>query len=155
MIPKVLLNIKTIPEMNRITYDREAGLRIGAAVSINRLETSDIIKRKFSVLSQAARQVGTTQIRNMGTIGGNICQRPRCMYFRHPHFLCYRKGGDLCYAVSGEHRYYHSIMRRGICAMAHPSDMAPALVGLKAKVTISGPEGTRQIPPRKNFLGAK
>lgn len=152
-IPKVLLNIKTIPEINKITYDDEAGLRIGAAVAINDVETSGVIRRKFSVLSQAAGQVGTTQIRNMGTIGGNICQRPRCMYFRHPHFLCYKKGGDLCYAISGEHRYYHSIIGRGICAMAHPSDIAPALVALEARVIIAGPEGTRQMPLQDFFVG--
>ena len=92
-IPEVLVNLKAIPEINKITYDEGAGLEIGGAVTLNRVETSDIIKQRFSVLSQAAGQVGTTQIRNMGTIGGNICQRPRCMYFRHPHFLCLKKIG--------------------------------------------------------------
>lgn len=152
-IPKVLVNIKTIPEMNRLTYDEEVGLRIGAAVTLNRLETSDVIKKKFNVLSQAARQVGTTQIRNMGTIGGNICQRPRCMYFRHPHFLCYKKGGAMCYAGTGEHRYYHSILKCGICVMAHPSDIAPALVALKAKAIIASSDGEKQMPLQNFFLG--
>ena len=144
-IPEVLLNIKTIPELNQITYDEHTGLRIGAAVTLNRLQSSDIIKEKFAVLSQAAGHVGTTQIRNMGTIGGNICQRPRCMYFRHPHFPCYKKGGDKCYAVAGEHRYYHSIMKNGRCVMAHPSDIAVALSALEAEAIIAGSEGERNM----------
>jgi xanthine dehydrogenase YagS FAD-binding subunit len=152
-IPGVLVNVKTISEMNEITDDEEGGLRIGASVTLNRLEASGVIKQKFPVLSEAARQVGTTQLRNMGTIGGNICQRPQCMYFRHPHFPCYKKGGTRCYAVTGEHRDYHGILRSGKCVMAHPSDMAPALVALKAKGMIVGSDGTREIPLEDFFVG--
>ena len=97
--------------------------------------------------------VGTTQLRNMGTVGGNICQRPRCAYFRHPHFVCFKKGGARCYAVSGEHRFYHSILKNGKCVMAHPSDMAPALVALKARAVIAGVEGERIVPLHDLFLG--
>jgi len=144
-IPGVLVNIKAIPELNQIAYDEQAGVRIGAAVTLNRLEASDIIKQKFTVLTQAAGQVGTTQIRNMGTLGGNICQRPRCMYFRHPHFPCFKKGGAKCYAAAGEHRYYHSIMKNGRCVMAHPSDIALALAALEAEVIIAGSEGEKKM----------
>ena len=153
-IPEVLINIKTIPEMNRITYSEESGLSIGAAVTLNRLTTSDVIKQKVNILSQAALQVGTTPLRNMGTIGGNLCQRPRCPYFRHPHFLCYKKGGDKCYAVTGEHRYYHSILKIGKCAMAHPSDLAPALIALRAKAIIVGRNGEKKVPLEEFFLDA-
>jgi xanthine dehydrogenase YagS FAD-binding subunit len=152
-IPGVLVNVKTISEMNGITDDEEGGLRIGASVTLNRLEASDLIRQKFPVLSEAARQVGTTQLRNMGTIGGNICQRPQCMYFRHPHFPCYKKGGTTCYAVTGEHRDYHGILRNGKCVMAHPSDMAPALMALKGKAVIKGSDGTKEIPLEDFFLG--
>jgi len=151
-VPEVLVNIKTIPELSQITYDEHTGIRIGAAVTLNRLQTSDVIKQEFTVLSQAAGHVGTTQIRNMGTLGGNICQRPRCLYFRHPHFVCYKKGGDKCYAVAGEHRYYHSIMKHRRCVMAHPSDMAPPLIALKAQAIIAGPEGGRKVPFESFFL---
>jgi xanthine dehydrogenase YagS FAD-binding subunit len=144
-VPEVLVNIKPIPELNQITYDEEKGLRIGAAVTLNRLQTSDVIRQKFTVLSQAAGHVGTTQIRNMGTLGGNICQRPRCVYFRHPHFVCYKKGGEKCYAVGGEHRYYHSIMKHGRCVMAHPSDSAPALAALEAELVIASSEGEKRL----------
>jgi xanthine dehydrogenase YagS FAD-binding subunit len=153
MIPEVLVNVKTIPEMNQISYDEEGGLKVGASVTLNRLEASDLIRQKFPVLSEAARHVGTTQLRNMGTIGGNICQRPQCMYFRHPHFPCYKKGGTTCYAVTGEHRDYHGILRNGKCVMAHPSDMAPALMALKAKAVITGSDGTKEIPLEDFFLG--
>ena len=152
-IPEVLINIKPVPEMSRIQYDEENGLRIGAAVTLKRVETHDVIKKDFHIFSQTVRQVATTQIRNMGTIGGNICQRPRCIYFRHPDFLCYRKGGTGCQAIAGEHRYYHAIMKYGKCVMAHPSDMAPALVALKAKAVIANPAGERQMPLEDFFLG--
>jgi len=152
-IPGVLINIKTVPNMKRITYEDQEGLRIGAAVTPNDLIVSDIIREKFPVLLQAARQVGTTQIRYMGTIGGNLCQRPRCLYFRHPHFLCHKKGGNKCYAVRGEHRYYHSILKNGKCVMAHPSDIAPALAALDGRVIVAGSKGEREIPILDFFQG--
>jgi xanthine dehydrogenase YagS FAD-binding subunit len=150
--PEVLVNIKAIPGMAGITYDEKAGLRIGAAVTLNHLATSDLIKEKFSILSQAALQVGTTQLRNVGTVGGNVCQRPRCLYFRHPHFMCFKKGGTRCFAVAGEHRFYHAIMKHGKCVMAHPSDMAPSLIALKAEAIIAGPEGEKKVPFASFFL---
>jgi xanthine dehydrogenase YagS FAD-binding subunit len=153
-IPEVLVNIKTIPGMSQIIHDEEVGLRIGAAVSLNRLETSDVVRKKFTVLSEAARQVATTQMRNMGTIGGNICQRPRCLYFRHPDFICYKKGESKCYAATGEHRYHHAIVHSKKCVMAHPSDIAPVLVALRAKAVIASSEGEKQVPLEDFFLGS-
>lgn len=153
-LPELLVNVKPIPELNRITCDPEAGLRIGAAVRLSQLETSEILKEKFRVLPQAAGQVGSTQIRFMGTIGGNLCQRPRCLYFRHVDFPCSKKGGDRCYAIAGEHRNYHAIMKYGKCVMTHPSDLAPGLIALNARVEIAGPEGRRQIPLEDFFKGS-
>lgn len=144
-IPEVLVDIKNVPELKGITYHAESGLRIGAAVTLSSLAGSEIIKKKFPVLSIAAGQIGTTQIRNRATIGGNLCQRPRCMYFRHPHFICLKKGGRTCLSRKGEHRYDHSIIQRGKCAMAHPSDLAPALMALDARVEIAGFEGFKEI----------
>ena len=152
-IPEILVNIKRVPEMTRITYDEGTGLRIGAGVTLNRLATYDVIKQGFKILSQAALNVGTTQLRMMGTLGGNLCQRPRCLYFRHPHFLCFKKGGSKCYAATGEHRFYHSILKQGRCVMAHPSDLAPALIALKAEVMIISPGGERKVPLQEFFLG--
>lgn len=152
-VPDVLVDIKPIHELNQIEYDKKRGLRIGSTVTLSHIETSDLIRSRFKILSQAANQVGSTQIRNMGTIGGNLCQRPRCMYFRHPHFICYKKGGDTCYAIKGEHRDHHSILNLGRCVMAHPSDMAPALFALKAKVVVYGFEREKTIPIQNFFQG--
>lgn len=76
------------------------------------------------------------------------------MYFRHPHFPCYKKGGDKCYAVAGEHRYYHSIMKNGRCVMAHPSDLAPALAALEAEVVIASSEGEKTLTLQDFFTPA-
>ncbi|HUL29457.1 MAG TPA: xanthine dehydrogenase family protein subunit M [Thermodesulfobacteriota bacterium] len=152
-IPEVLVNIKKVPEMMPLSYDEKAGLRIGAGVTLRRLATSEVVQKEFKILSQAALQVGTTQLRNMGTLGGNLCQRPRCLYFRHPHFLCFKKGGNRCYAMTGEHRFYHAILKHGKCVMAHPSDLAPALIALKAEVAITGPDGSKRIPLQDFFIG--
>jgi xanthine dehydrogenase YagS FAD-binding subunit len=151
--PEVLVNIKAIPGIARITYEEKTGLRIGAAVTLSQIMASDPIRATFDILSQAARVVGTTQLRNMGTLGGNLCQRPRCAYFRHPHFVCFKKGGTRCYARAGEHRFYHSILNNGKCVTAHPSDMAPALVALKASAVIAGPAEERKVPMRDFFVG--
>ncbi len=152
-VPQVLVNIKPIPEMNRLTWNEKSGLNIGAAVAISRLSASDVILNKYSILAQAARSVGATQIRNRGTAGGNICQRPRCAYFRHPHFLCFKKGGEKCLAASGEHRFYHSILGNGRCVMAHPSDLAPALVALKAEAVLVSLTGERRVLLKDFFCG--
>jgi xanthine dehydrogenase YagS FAD-binding subunit len=152
-MPEVLVNIKEIPGMTGITYDKQRGLRIGAAVTLNGLATFDLVRQRFNLLVQAALQVGTTQLRNMGTIGGNVCQRSRCLYFRHTHFVCFKKGGTKCFAAAGEHRYYHAIMKAGKCFMAHPSDMAPVLIALKARAVIASTEGERTVPFEEFFVG--
>jgi xanthine dehydrogenase YagS FAD-binding subunit len=152
-VPEVLVNIKTLPGIACITYEEGKGLHIGAAVTLSQIMASEQLRATFDILPQAARAIGTTQLRNMGTLGGNLCQRPRCAYFRHPHFVCFKKGGTRCYALAGEHRFYHAILNYGKCIMAHPSDMAPALVALKANAVIAGPAEERKVPLRDFFLG--
>ncbi len=151
-IPRVLINIKPIPECSRICED-EQGLRIGACVTLTRLMENDLLRERLPALCQAAAQVGTTQLRNMGTLGGNLCQRPRCLYFRHPHFLCFKKGGTKCFAVAGEHRDYHAVLEHGKCVMAHPSDTAPALIALNAAAVIADADGEKTVPLRTFFAG--
>ncbi len=153
-MPVALVNIKSIPGVGRISCKERKGLRVGATATLSQIAASDLIASEFSILAQAARMVGTTQLRNMGTLGGNLCQRPRCIYFRHPDFVCFKKGGARCYAVGGEHRFYHSILKNGKCVTAHPSDMAPALVALKAQAVIAGTGGERTVPLEDFFLGA-
>jgi len=151
-VPEVLINVKSISGMTRMTDYGNRNLRIGCAVTLNDLEGSETVRRKYKLLWEAARQVGTTQIRFLGTVGGNLCQRPRCLYFRHPDFFCYKKGGGVCYALGGEHRYYHSIVGYGRCAMAHPSDLAPALIALNATVVIAARDGEREVSLEDLFL---
>ena len=107
--PEVLVNIKTIKELDYIRED-EDGLKIGANTKLHAIEKSWVIKEKYSVLAEAARSVASPQIRRMGTLAGNICQEPRCWYYRNPDntFHCTRKGGTYCNALTGENRY-HSI----------------------------------------------
>lgn len=110
--PKRLINLKTIPEMKGITSDKKK-IFIGSATKLADIAESDIIKEKVPMLAEAAKSVATPLIRNMGTIGGNICQDVRCWFYRYPHeaggrLVCSRKGGDTCYALQGDNRY-HSI----------------------------------------------
>ncbi|MFQ5771269.1 MAG: FAD binding domain-containing protein, partial [bacterium] len=129
--PQKLVNLKSIPELNAIKYTPGKGLKIGALVTIAEIVEHPIIVEKYPILQQAAQEVASPQLRNVGTLGGNICQRPRCWYFRG-EFDCLRKGGELCYAVDGQNKY-HCIVGGGPCYIVHPSDMAVALLALDAK----------------------
>lgn len=128
--PEVLVNIKTITDLAYIKEDGE-GLKIGALTKLHDIETNQTIKEKYSVLAEAARSVASPQIRNMGTIGGNICQEPRCWYYRNPEnmFHCLRKGGKVCNALTGENQY-HSIF--GAVRVVNPpcSSNCPATVNI-------------------------
>jgi xanthine dehydrogenase YagS FAD-binding subunit len=122
--------------------EEEAVLRIGALAKLDQIATSPIVNEKYNALAQAARSVGSPQIRNMGTIGGNLCQDVRCCYYRAspwcgPSFICLRKGGRVCYAVTGDNRYHSIFGGKKGCFAVCPSDMAPALVALNAQVKTS------------------
>jgi xanthine dehydrogenase YagS FAD-binding subunit len=133
--PEVLVNLKSISGLDYIK-ENSGMLKIGALTRLEDIAKSDIIKTNYRALAQAAHRTASPHIREMGTIGGNICQLTRCWYFRIPdnRFNCIRKGGSKCYAVQGDNRY-HSIfgaVRR--CLAVNPSDTAPALVALNAKI---------------------
>jgi xanthine dehydrogenase YagS FAD-binding subunit len=128
--PEVLVNLKTVPGLDSIK--EETGmLKIGALV---RLE--DIAKTKYTALAEAAHRTATPHIREMGTIAGNICQFNRCWYFRNPdnRFFCIRKGGKQCFAMAGDNRYHSIFGAVKMCLAVNPSDTAPALVALNAKI---------------------
>lgn len=133
--PKRLVNLKTIPKLSEIRYDPKAGLKIGALATLSEIERRPVIREKFSVLAQAASSVATLQLRNMGTVGGNLCQKPRCWYYRNALFPCWLKGGEKCFAEDGENKY-HAIFRANRCHAVHPSDLAPALIALGATVRV-------------------
>ncbi len=148
--PSRVVNLKSVPGLDRIQVDA-TGLRIGALVTLAQLEQHPEVKRQFPGLGEAASSVATPQIRNLGTVGGNLCQRPRCWYFRLESVVCLRKGGDECYAESGENKY-NAILGGGPSFIVHPSDLAPMLVALGASVTTASPKGGRTLLLEKFFI---
>jgi xanthine dehydrogenase YagS FAD-binding subunit len=138
-----VVSISRLEKLKGITELPAGGLRIGALTTVSEIARSPIIQAKYAALSQAAAEVASPQLRNQGTIGGNLCQKPRCWYYRG-EFNCLRKGGDRCYAVAGENQY-HCILGGEGCYIVHPSDIAPALAALDAGVQIAGPAGNRNI----------
>jgi xanthine dehydrogenase YagS FAD-binding subunit len=148
--PAVLINIKNIPSMNAIKENSE-GLEIGALTRIHDIEGSPILREKYPLLSEAAQSIGSPQIRNMATIGGNLCQEVRCWYYRRSpktgiSFTCRRKKeGNPCYAIHGENEN-HAILGEGECYAVCSSDMATGLFALDAKVNTRSPRGERKIP---------
>jgi xanthine dehydrogenase YagS FAD-binding subunit len=142
--PDALVDLRYIPGAAEITDTADGGVRIGAAARVNTLATHPMIRERFPALASACAAVGTTALRHMGTIGGNLCQRPRCWYFRR-NIPCLKNGGDSCPAATGENQY-HAILGGGPCYIVHPSDPAVALTALEAAVEIAGPGGTRSVP---------
>jgi xanthine dehydrogenase YagS FAD-binding subunit len=151
LVPKRVVNLKTISGLDGIVYDAATGLKIGALAKLCEIESHPAIVKNFPGLAQAAHSIATVQLRNMGTIGGNLCQRPRCWYFRLPHIVCLKKGGDTCYSEHGENKY-NAILGGGPSFIVHPSDLATMLTALDAVVSISGPKGPRQVPIGKFFI---
>src|ERR1051325_3210741 len=148
--PDYLINLKMIPDLDYIKEERGA-FRIGALTKLAAIEMHPMIQEKLLILSSAAGEAASPQIRNAGTIAGNLCQRPFCWYFRSGNFTCLRKGGQVCYTVTGDSRF-HAILGAGPSYIVHPSDTAPALVALGAKIKIAGPAGEKTIPLEKFFV---
>jgi xanthine dehydrogenase YagS FAD-binding subunit len=144
-----LVSLSHLAGLRGITVS-PAGLRIGALTPIAEVASHKQVLEQYAGLAQAAGSVASPQLRNQGTLGGNICQRPRCWYFRG-EFHCARKGGDTCYAMGGENQY-HAIFGGSACYIVHPSDTAPALVALGAQARITGPAGVRAVPLATFFL---
>jgi xanthine dehydrogenase YagS FAD-binding subunit len=138
--PEQVINIKHLKDLNYIRSD-SSGLRIGATTPLVDLIENAAVQKNTGLL-ESVRSIGTIQLRNMGTVGGNLCQRPRCWYYRSRHFDCLRKGGDICYAVTGQNKY-HAIIGGDPCFIVHPSDLAPMLIALNAKVVIQSAKGQR------------
>lgn len=156
--PQYIIAVKNIKELASIS-EAKGTIRIGAVTTVADIADSELLAKSLPLLVQAARQVAVPQIRNTGTLGGNICQRPRCWYYRGKLFRdCLRKGGDYCYARAGENQY-HAVLGANRCHMVYPSDLAPALVALNASVEIVSAKGKRKVPidqfyvrPDKNVL---
>jgi xanthine dehydrogenase YagS FAD-binding subunit len=150
--PEVLVNLATVRELDGIRYDRVKGLTIGAMTRLIDIIEHPLIMSQYSRLVQAASKVASPQLRNTSTIAGNLCQRPRCWYFRQPDVVCLKKGGSTCWAIEGDNRYYHAIFEGDPCHIVHPSDMAPALIALDSSLNILGPRGLRTVSLESFFV---
>ena len=156
--PDRVVNIKGLDAA--ITTMPDGGIKIGSAVKIVDLYEHAQVAKLYPAINAAAIEIGTPQIRNQGTVGGNINQRPRCWYYRNEEFVCYKKGGSRCFAVNGENQYHAIFGNEGPSHIVHPSSLAVPLVAYGARFRILGPNGEREIgaadyftlPTMKNVL---
>jgi len=149
--PTRLVNIRNLKGLDRIADDEKAGLRVGPMVTLARLDADETVRRRYVALADAAGHAATPQIRNMATVGGNLLQRPRCWYFRNEQFHCKKKGGQTCYAQTGENQY-HAVFDNDPCAIVHPSATATALVAYGAKLELTSGKGKREVGAEDFFI---
>lgn len=139
-----VVSIGGLSDLRGIAWMSGGGLRIGALTTITEISKNPLIRERYGALAAAASEVASPQLRNQGTIGGNLCQKPRCWYYRG-EFKCLRKGGGTCFAAAGENQFHCIFGSDRICFIVHPSDTAPALIALDAQLEITGPKGTRAV----------
>jgi xanthine dehydrogenase YagS FAD-binding subunit len=147
--PERLVPIRHLRELQGIR-PASGRIRIGAATLLADIVESSVVQQQAPLLGMAAGRVGTPAIRNMGTIGGNLCQRPRCWYYRN-NYPCFKHGGSVCFSALGENEY-HAILEGGPSFIVHPSDTAPALVALGAAARIVGSAGRERTVPMDRFF---
>ena len=148
--PERLVNVKNALDAS-VTTMPNGGLRIGAAMKIVDLMAHAQVQRLYPAVIAAAGDIGTPQIRNQGTVGGNINQRPRCWYFRNEEFVCFKKGGSRCFATTGENQYHAIFGNEGPSHIVHPSSLAIPLVAYGATFRVLGPNGEREVPAAEYF----
>jgi xanthine dehydrogenase YagS FAD-binding subunit len=147
-----LVSLAGVEELRQIR-EEGGGLRLGALVTVAQLEYDPRLQGPYRILAEAARSVATPEIRYQGTLGGNLCQRPRCLYYRHALTPCLKKGGTDCPAIESPYQAYLSIMGGHGCYAVHASDLAPPLMALGAQVSVAGPSGARTLPLEQFFVG--
>lgn len=147
--PDILVNLRTIKGLDQVSSARGM-LTVGGLITLDELSRNPQIRRDYAVLAEAAESIATPQIRNFGTLAGNVCQRPWCWYFRNG-FPCYKAGGSQCFSITGENQF-HAILGGGPSFIVHPSDTAPALLALDAIFRIEGPQGERFVPASNFFI---
>lgn len=145
-----VVSLSGLSELRGIDARSDGALRIGALSTLAEVAAHPKIRERWTALAEGAGAAASPQLRGQGTIGGNLCQRPRCWYFRGD-FHCARKGGDVCYAAEGENEF-HAIFGGAGCHIVHPSDTASPLVALEARVRVVGPAGARTVPVESFFL---
>lgn len=150
-VPDAVIDLAGVDELHGIR-EREGGVEIGAMTTLTEVATSPVVRERFGLLSQAASEVASPQIRNAGTLGGNVCQDTRCWYYRYG-VDCYRAGGNTCYAAAPDaQNREHAIFGASRCVAVSPSDTAPALVALEADMVVRGPEGERVVAAEDFFM---
>jgi xanthine dehydrogenase YagS FAD-binding subunit len=149
--PNALVDLTGIDGLRGWTREKGKGLRIGALTPLSDLETSPQLRKIAPVIVESLRDAATPQLRNMGTVGGNLLQRNRCWYFRDQAVPCWLKGGTRCFAAEGENRF-HAIIGAAECVMVAPSDLAPALIALDAEVELASSLGRRTVPLRLFYV---
>jgi xanthine dehydrogenase YagS FAD-binding subunit len=150
--PKLLVNIKGIRELDGITFSPARGLRIGALVTVQELLDSPVVRRNYPSLTQAADGITSPQIRSMGTVGGDLCQRPRCWFYRAGYGLLAKDESGESLVTKGDNRYHAILGNAGPAYFVNPSSLAPALISLGATARVFGPKGSRDVPLEKFFL---
>ena len=148
--PDRIVNVKNALD-GTIAPMPDGGLKIGAAVRMADLAENAAVRRLYPAVLEAAGEVGTPQIRNQGTVGGNLNQRPRCWYFRNEEFVCFKKGGNRCFAPSGENQYHAIFGNQGPSHIVHPSSLAVPFVAYGARFRVLGPQGEREVPAAEFF----
>lgn len=147
--PEHVISLSGISGMDRIFFDSRKRLIIGARVSLTQLSRSPLLRDHYPAIARAAYLVATGQIRNMATLGGNICQNTRCRYYNRTYewqktvIPCFKRGGNICHVVKNSKR----------CFAVYQGDLAPAIIALNGKVTLTSPEGTKQMPLEEIFTG--
>ena len=148
--PDRLVRLTRLSGLDTIALQPGGGVRVGGMITLSALSRHPVIRERYAVLAEAAGSVGTPQIRNAGTLAGNLTQRPWCWYFRQG-FPCYKHGGTRCFSRTGENRF-NAILGGGPSYIVHPSDTAPALVALDAQIHVVGDTGDRWLPIREFFV---
>ncbi len=147
----LLVDLRGLAGLAGVTPEK-GGLRIGAMTRVVELAEDAAVGRDHPSLKEAALSLATPQLRNVGTVGGNLCQRPRCWYYRDPQVVCRKKGGFNCFAYQGRNKY-HAIFGGSGCFIVYPSDLAPALISLGATATIGTAKGDKVIPLEAFYAG--
>jgi xanthine dehydrogenase YagS FAD-binding subunit len=153
--PRRLVDIKGIKEMQGIRHAPATGLRIGALVTLQELLEHAAVKKEYPALAQAAAGVASMQLRNAGTVGGDLCQRPRCWYFRNGNGLLAQDDSGKSLVVDGENKYHAILGNSGPAYFVNPSSLAPALIALGARLKVYGPKGSREVALEQFFTTPK
>jgi xanthine dehydrogenase YagS FAD-binding subunit len=150
--PHRLVNIKGIKDLHGVSFSSGSGLRIGALMTLAEIAANADVKRQCPELASAAGDAASPQIRNMATLGGNLCQRPRCWYFRTGHGLLAQGTDGKSLVLAGDNRYHAILGNDGPAYFVSPSTIAPVLIAYQAKIRLLGPQGARELPLEKFFV---